>query len=1094
MRSNQDTQGTVNEQFTTNVQEFTNTGNIDYDTLTTDLFREFNQMEDMEGIDFFDLQNDFSDVQEGGEIIRVLLWNATGLTRNLDPLITRLKAEDAHFAIAVETWFHPDRHIPDICVMNSVGQAVTNLNRGVNGVSIVLNPNYVDNVHMKNIICLAKDTVNGCFLVVQVAGIKIAGIYNAPSHPLDIDVLLDEIAAAGRMSPNDPLIIAGDFNARRVEWLDTCNTAAGTKLKEWTVNWGLERKSTGPVPTCTTSRGNSIVDHIFTNLPEPTASVARRPVPLADHAPIVFEFSARAFTYPADDRSYMRIKKERLRDKDVRIQYGLECLRKHDTLERCLDQLEASISAANSLNQKQQALDLADKTFCDFFVDIGKRILGEVRAGKKKIEYKPLFSVALEELYESQEREPTAAKAQLIANEICRLKRIRFEEFSEKLCRKPPMDVMKVVAQIQHSRRTRGSALKDSAEALADYARYFGEMTTNTLPVPGGRPAPVCLEVDDVQGASLSESIFTSAKIIGILIDVPWNKAAGKSGVCYDLIKAADFITITAITRWFRLIFKTGLVPASWTRSLIVPVPKKGDLNVINNYRPISLTESFRKIFEHCLTRYLTMVAGPMHFSQGGFRADHCCTDMIVSLNEVMRKNKNMHVAFLDIKAAYDSVDRIILWNRCRERGFSDEVIRILQRLFDHNSAQVIVNGRRSQPFGIKAGLLQGSVLSPFLYSIFIDNLAEELMRHPTITVGTCKLNCTMYADDIAVFARSAQVLQLLLLHCSRHANQNRYRFNVQKCAVIGDASYNYKLDNVTIPKVDTFVYLGVEIGRNGIKYDEFIKRRCKNAVDAGMKLVGLGMNLGGFTPPVASMLYKVFIRSKLEAGSCILPESKRLTKLLEAAQRKILARFFFCGQSSSGTILRSLMNAPTMSFRQRFLRSRYVHRCKGLENTHIVNTIMDSARNYLLKLEKGIFPKDECEGQGQERLKRAEMVEVHAATAASTRGYLIIPATGKVPWFLRSRLDPMLRKRICHWLLKKYPAAAPSTCGRCHTARCTQAHIADCCRLLENNLELIPARFRPENLLSNPESCLETIGKAIHFAVGRCLPQLRLL
>lgn len=1087
MRISQDTQGTVNNEFTTNVHSYTNTGTINLEHNTTNLFRNSDRDEINNFINIDD------ELQEGNGMIRALLWNSSGLSGNLDRLVAQLKIEDIHFAVVCETWFHPDKHIPEICTVNSLSQGVPNLYRGTNGVSIVVNPEHIDNVHVKNMFCTAKDTVHGCFLSVQVAGVKLVGIYNAPSHHMQLEPLLNEIMESSRIHLNEPLIVAGDFNARLIEWRDTANNTAGRELSEWIESWNLERSDTGSEPTCSTARGRSIVDHVISNIPELTAKIIRRPVPLADHAPILFKFFPRVSTYSSRERTFMRIKKENLRDKDVRTFYGLECRRKNTTLLNYVEELESNLRIAQNNNDRQQAIDRSDKDICAFFLNMGKEILGETCAGKRKITYKPLSSETLDRLYTLQEQQPSINTASKIAKELCRLKRLRFEEFADSLSKKPAADVLKVISQINSNRKNRFSALNDTQEALAEYASYFSKLTTNTYPEPAERILAIILEPNEEAGILLADKIFRASIIFGILLDVPWNKAAGKSGVSYDLLKAADFSTLSVISKWFQIIFRTGLVPLSWTRSLLVPVPKKGDLNLISNYRPISLTESFRKIFEHCLVRFLSVCAGPMHFCQGGFRADHCCNDMILTLNEVLRKNKNMHVAFLDIKAAYDSVDRKILWNRCRDRGFGDEVIRILQRLFDHNSSQVVVNGRRSEPFGIKAGLLQGSVLSPFLYSIFIDSLAEELSNHASISIGTCRINCTMYADDIAVFAKSAQVLQMLLIHCGRHANLNRYRFNVAKCSVIGNDDYDYKLAGNSIPKVNTFIYLGVEFGSSGLKLKEFVERRCKTAVDAGMKLVGMGMNLGGFAPSVASMLYKVFIRSKLEANSCLIPKNSSLTKKLEAAQRKILARFFFCGPNSSGTIVRSLMNAPSMEFRQKFLRSRYVHRSNELETNHVLRRTMLSTKSYMKKLAKDIFDKDQCTNSGRERLKIDEMKKVHAATAVSTAGHLIIEADGKIPWFLRKRMDPMLRKRICHWVLKKYPASAPKRCGRCNREKCSQEHVAECSNLLESITHNIPARFRPESMLSNPESNVNLIGAAILTSVRQCLPHLNL-
>lgn len=1074
-----------------NIEENLFEGILNNGHVTTNLFEEFTN------IDLLNTNNEINNLnvlQGDIEMMRVMAWNASGLSNNLDSLIRRMKREAVHLAIVTETWYHPDRHIPDICVYNSLGAVTPNLNRGTSGVSVVINPDFLNHPQIKNMACWAKDTVNGCFLVFEFAGIKIAGVYNAPSHPLKIDALLDEIAKSGRIVPGELVIFAGDFNARRTEWGDTASNSAGRKLVDWMDNWNFERFDTGPTPTCVTVRGHSIVDHVFSNLPELTADVKSSPVPLSDHKPILFEFAPRIINYDRPDRSYMRIKKEQLRDKETRLYYGLQSMLRQQLVQDCTTDLVQSLIAARNSNEKQQAIDISDKEFCNFLLNLGKDVLGETRSGKTKIIYKALSSPLLESLYFEQDLEPSVERTKLIATEICRLKRERFEDFAEKLSNKPPSDVLKIVAQINASRRARSSALQDTPEALAEYACFFATMTTNSLPVPDDINPPITLEHDDDENRELASKIFTTSAIFNILEDVPWNKAAGKSGVCYDLLKAADFSVISSISLWFRILFCTGQVPLSWTRSIIVPVPKKGNLNEIKNYRPISLTESLRKIFEHCLVRFLTVAAGPMHFSQGGFRSDHCCSDMIATLHEVLHKKKNLHVAFLDIKAAYDSVDRTILWNRCHDRGFSDGTIRILQRLFDHNSSQIAINGKRSQPFGIRAGLLQGSVLSPFLYSVFIDDLAKKLTQEEKVEIGSFALNCTMYADDIAVFATTADKLQVLLDKCSSHALSNRYQFNVSKCNVIGDASFEYKIDGSLIPIVDLFIYLGVEMIRNGINFQEFVNRRCKTAVDAGMKLVAMGMNLGGFSPPLCSMLYKIFIRSKLEAGSCLIPQNNMRSKKYEAAQRTILARFFFCSKNSSGTIVRSLLNAPRMAFRQKYLRSRYIHRTQDLGESHIVNKVMNCPNNFLKRLKKNTFSNNECTGNGREKLKHDEMVSVNAETCAVTEGYLRIVTDGKIPWFLRKKFDPILRKRVCHWLLKKYPPHAPRVCGRCNDPVCSQRHLAECTDILNNICSYIPARFRPEYLLSDPSSNLRVIGQAIQQSVGRCLPHLRLL
>lgn len=261
MRFHQEQQIVRNEEYTDTIQRNTNTGNLNIEQFTTNLFDE--ALLDRELSDLFNNFNNDNELQGEVERIKVFAWNASGLSNNLDRLIHKMKREGIMIAIVSESWYHPDRHIPDICIFNSLGAVSPNLNRGTNGVSIVVNPNFINSPHIKNMICLAKDTVNGCFLTIRLAGLKIVGIYNAPSHPLDLDSLLDEIAIASRILPGEAIIFAGDFNARRTDWNDTTTNTAGNRLHEWMNAWNIDRFDTGPEPTCTTARGNSIVDHVF---------------------------------------------------------------------------------------------------------------------------------------------------------------------------------------------------------------------------------------------------------------------------------------------------------------------------------------------------------------------------------------------------------------------------------------------------------------------------------------------------------------------------------------------------------------------------------------------------------------------------------------------------------------------------------------------------------------------------------------------------------------------------------------------------------------------------------------------------------------
>ena len=109
---------------------------------------------------------------------------------------------------------------------------------------------------------------------------------------------------------------------------------------------------------------------------------------------------------------------------------------------------------------------------------------------------------------------------------------------------------------------------------------------------------------------------------------------------------------------------------------------------MIANYRPISLTKVIRMLYERCLLEILDEEV-KLSISQGGFRKQRGTLDQIAVLQYALLRAKadkiGLTVMFLDIKAAYDTVDRDTLWGYVRERGVPDHMLASLQALFDQN-------------------------------------------------------------------------------------------------------------------------------------------------------------------------------------------------------------------------------------------------------------------------------------------------------------------------------------------------------------------------------------------------------------------------
>lgn len=470
----------------------------------------------------------------------------------------------------------------------------------------------------------------------------------------------------------------------------------------------------------------------------------------------------------------------------------------------------------------------------------------------------------------------------------------------------------------------------------------------------------------------------------------------------------------------------------------------------------------------------------PIHPAQGGFRPGHCCNDLITILHESTARKKKLHYAFLDIKAAYDSVDRSILWDKCRRKGLSAKEVDMLKLLFDRNSSQVLVDGFLSAPFSNEAGVLQGSVLSPFLYSIFIDDLPRRLELLPQVSINNLNTNCLLYADDVVLMAESPEVLQSLVDASNVHAFENRFQFNVQKCVVTSSQPLCIKIGSLQVPQQDSFRYLGVELDpRSGICTKDFVDRRIRDSINACYLLSRIGMNCGGLSMPASALLYKCFVRSKLEASLCILPLNKSHVSRIESAQQRMLSIILGVGIHTSGTIMRSLLNLPRMSFRIKWLRTSYCRRFVRLNSSFFARKAMSSANSLVYRLSMDIFP--DCVPRSD--LIKAETAAIQAETAAATDGFFSVPLSKST----RSALTSLPREatRILYlWQMKKFPARAPPTCSNCHVASATQSHIAACSNMLSDLLPAVPPRFRAECALcfklAEPSILIAEIRRAV--------------
>jgi len=151
-------------------------------------------------------------------------------------------------------------------------------------------------------------------------------------------------------------------------------------------------------------------------------------------------------------------------------------------------------------------------------------------------------------------------------------------------------------------------------------------------------------------------------------------KASGLDGICGEFLKYSENIVAPFLTKLFNKLYGMNVFPPDWCKSVIIPLFKKGDDKIPDNYRGISLLSIVSKVFTAVFNKRLYTWAEKEDFFFAKSRQDSVrdtlqltiyCYIVLVTMVKKKLNNKrggNVYVAFTDNKKAFDTLDREKLW------------------------------------------------------------------------------------------------------------------------------------------------------------------------------------------------------------------------------------------------------------------------------------------------------------------------------------------------------------------------------------------------------------------------------------------------
>ena len=316
-------------------------------------------------------------------------------------------------------------------------------------------------------------------------------------------------------------------------------------------------------------------------------------------------------------------------------------------------------------------------------------------------------------------------------------------------------------------------------------------------------------------------------EIENLVMHAKSGSACGVDNIPYDVLKNPE--TITALTKLFQYIFDASMIPTLWRKAIICPILKDStsDKRIPLNYRGISLLSCVSKLYSSFLNKRVTSYLEGNEIladEQNGFRSGRSCEDHIFTLNSIIKNNASVFTAFIDLKKCFDFIDRSMLLYKLLLNKIDGKVYNSIRNMYASTSSCIKINGKKTEWFSCASGVKQGCNLSPTLFSVFANDLVQEINDLDLgIEIGDSKVSLLMYADDIVLVASSEEHLQSMLNTLHDWCKRCRVLINTTKSKCMHlrkgrtpQTVFDFKVGDNSLELVEQYKYLGVVLQEKG--------------------------------------------------------------------------------------------------------------------------------------------------------------------------------------------------------------------------------------------------------------------------------------
>lgn len=395
------------------------------------------------------------------------------------------------------------------------------------------------------------------------------------------------------------------------------------------------------------------------------------------------------------------------------------------------------------------------------------------------------------------------------------------------------------------------------------------------------------------------------------------------------------------------------LIPTAWKAALLAAVPKaKGPYSDPENYRMIALECCMLKLMTLILEARIRQFAEREHAiprSQNGFRPSYRTENnafiVRVAIETAHCEGKPLHVAFVDLRNAFPSVDRSILWSKMLDMGISGPVFDWLRKLYSDMRYFLRRDGGLSHALKADLGILMGDPASPLAFLLYMSDFRTDAHADDIVMMNSVIAHLE-HADDLALMSTSPEGLQAKLDTLAAWASRNQMEVNTSKTVVMIFKPPRRKNDGHppqfsiyghTLNIVDKYKYVGVLLCSSQSNLWDSLTDTCARSARRASNMCFFVESRTGQLPPwEGRMLYNAQLDSRLtHAVEVTGVGTLKQLEQLETVQLLFLRRLLGLQSRSQKCVLYTETGVWPLKFRRLHLTLGYLMYLLRLEGTH---------------------------------------------------------------------------------------------------------------------------------------------------------------